>query len=293
MVVGIDANAVLGQQDDHDSSRIIGKGGLHSRNERGVSFAAWLHLVHLAACNTMFDKPHSKKWTHQMWSTGAQRQIDYILISSGLRAALKNAGANEDLDFKSDHRFVHADFESQDAKAESKNKPRRRRKTRELTLHTFHEALDNILAETIADAEVLAEKVVAAAKLCCKEEDVVGAGAHSQALQNLLVTRGPAEDPKHCKGLTRMIWALLRKERKERNSLKLDRFLENWSKGDLQRILRAPAKKKQITAILDSNGVSQAGQDEILEASAGFYANLYAAASTDLPIPEDGVPSSQ
>lgn len=78
LVVGIDANAVVGQQDAHDSSRIIGKGGLHSRNERGVSFAAWLHLVHLAACNTMFDKPHSKQWTHQMWSTGTQRQIDYI-----------------------------------------------------------------------------------------------------------------------------------------------------------------------------------------------------------------------
>ena len=104
IVVGIDANAVLGQQYAHDSKRVIGQWGLHSRNERGVSFAALLHLVHLAVCNTMFQKPYAKQRTHQMWSTGSQRQIDYILISNGLRSALRDAGANDDLDFKSDHR---------------------------------------------------------------------------------------------------------------------------------------------------------------------------------------------
>ena len=60
VAIGIDANAVLGCQSLHDSKRVIGKWGLHARNERGVTFAAWLHLVHLAACNTMFDKPYAK-----------------------------------------------------------------------------------------------------------------------------------------------------------------------------------------------------------------------------------------
>ena len=43
IIIGVDANAVVGEQSEHDSHRIIGSGGLHTRNERGVTFVAWLH----------------------------------------------------------------------------------------------------------------------------------------------------------------------------------------------------------------------------------------------------------
>ena len=46
MAVGIDANAVIGLQTVRGSKRVVGKWGLHTRNERGVLFTAWLHMVH-------------------------------------------------------------------------------------------------------------------------------------------------------------------------------------------------------------------------------------------------------
>ena len=47
-------------------------------------------------------------WTHRLWSTGQLRQIDFLLISSWARAAIRNAASIDELDARTDHRGVMA-----------------------------------------------------------------------------------------------------------------------------------------------------------------------------------------
>ena len=185
----------------------------------------------------MFEKPYAKQWTHQLWSSGNQRQLDYILISSGLRGALKDASANGDLDFKSDHRCIHVELLVQDVSRKRARKNGRRKNMREPRLEQFHEALDAALGEPPASCVELADKVVAAARLSCDDQEVVQTvvtSRHSQALLDLIAARRLAGNPQQRKETTKMIWVCLKEERRDRKSRKLDQLLEsNKSKSDL------------------------------------------------------------
>ena len=79
-VIGVDANAILGRQNETDDATIIGEHGVEQRNARGHIFAAWLHGQRLSAAATMRSKPWNETWTHELWNTKARRQIDYILF---------------------------------------------------------------------------------------------------------------------------------------------------------------------------------------------------------------------
>ena len=162
-IVGVDANAVDGQQSIHDSRRMIGRWGLQSRNERGTQFVAWLHIVRLVACNTMFQKPFAKQWTHQLCSTSAQRQIYFILLDNRLRDRLSDAGASDDIDFKSDHRCVYARLTGSTGWPANQRCRKPHCKGRELEVGQFHTVLDVLLTNSPRDARSLAEGVVAAA----------------------------------------------------------------------------------------------------------------------------------
>ena len=96
MLIGVNANAVLGQQYIHDKSRVIDRCRLHSGNERGVTFASWPHSNNLAASNSMFQKPYDRQWTHQLWSTGSQRQIDIIFVDNFLRGAMVDSATSDE-----------------------------------------------------------------------------------------------------------------------------------------------------------------------------------------------------
>ena len=89
-ICGLDANAVLGQQETSDDSRIVGKHGVGTRNDRGYAFSTWLHSCSLAASSTMFRKQFDDCWTHWLWATRQLRQIDYLLIDSIARGKVCN-----------------------------------------------------------------------------------------------------------------------------------------------------------------------------------------------------------
>ena len=111
VIIGIDANAVLGVQSAHDSPHIIGRWGVSDRSSRGVTFAAWLHTTAVFAANTMFQKRPKVQWAHQAWATALRRQIDYILLDGHITSSLRDAGIVDALSFKSDHRCLFARFE--------------------------------------------------------------------------------------------------------------------------------------------------------------------------------------
>ena len=297
VAVGVDANAVIGQQTDHDSRRVVGKWGLHSRNERGDLFTAFLHMVHLAASNTMFKKQMEHQWTHQLWSTNLQRQIDYILLDSSLRPFLRDSAASNDLDFKSDHRSVFADIVAPTCGHKgSKAVKKRKGNTRDLDLAKFHAALDDVLTDPLGDACDLADRVVAAAAASCKEvptQTSPCSSRHSEQLHGLLQARALAEDPANRKHLTRQIWNCLTSERKERQSQRLDTLLEaSKGKRELSKIMGGPKKKKRITTATDATGKRCTEQDEVLDVFAKFYEELYSSIGTESPFPGDGAHAS-
>ena len=95
VLIGVDANAVIGQMLEHDDRRNIGRWGIGDRNVRGESFVAWLRMSRLAAANTRFQKSHDRLWTQQQWSTRAKRQIDYVLIENSDDLILLDADVDD------------------------------------------------------------------------------------------------------------------------------------------------------------------------------------------------------
>ena len=205
VLIGSDANAIVGQQSDHDSKRIIGKWGLHSRNDRGIMFAAWLHMTRLAASNTMFQKPFSGQWTHQSWSTGSQRQIDYVLVDNRLRGLLIDAGACDDIDFLSDHRSVYAALVIRDSDGYKKPRRQRNRNTNDFIGDKFHCELDSLISESPRDAQGLAEGIVTAARASCTGLVPESGDGRSRGLRELLAVRKAALNPETRKLLTKEI----------------------------------------------------------------------------------------
>ena len=172
-----------------------------------------------------------------------------------------------------------------------KRKQRLCKQSKELITSRFHEALDEVLAETIVDAQVLAEKVVAAATMSYEGSsgaEPTRTSRHSQNLVDLLEARRSIQDPDQRKDATLRIWSCLKEERKERESRKLDQLLESKKgKCDIQRILKAPVKRRHITAVVDSGGTIRDDKDEILEVFAKFYEDLYTAATAESTLPDE------
>ena len=91
-IVGMDANAVIGERWGADSERIIGDFGLGQRNARGHILVPWMHGINLAAVNTMVRNPPDSLWTHALWSTGATRQLDYVFTDEVNADDVKDSG---------------------------------------------------------------------------------------------------------------------------------------------------------------------------------------------------------
>ena len=189
-------------------------------------------------CDTMFEKSANKQWTHQSWSTGSRRQIDFILLDSRLRSMLVDSDASDCIDFKSDHRCVNSVLQPALLAKRRRRGRANRQNARDLDVQHFHVELDKIVADPPADASALADSVVAAAHSSCRDfADPIVRG-RSQPLQELLASRGAALCPIERKHLTKLIWSQLRLERRERENNKLDKLLAS-GKGakDLARML--------------------------------------------------------
>jgi hypothetical protein len=102
-ICGIDANAVLGKQKGGDQPDIIGLHGHGVRNDRGYVFGDWLHGGRMTALGTIFRKLPHDLITHRLWSTGEERQIDYLLIDAIARGQVHNIGSIPNLAGNSDH----------------------------------------------------------------------------------------------------------------------------------------------------------------------------------------------
>ena len=89
--------------------------------------ASWLHTTRLSVANTMLKKQYSQQWSHQLWSTGVRRLVDYVFDDTCSKQSLSDACAGDELAASSDHRAVMATFRYGKPK-----KPRGRKPKQEL-----------------------------------------------------------------------------------------------------------------------------------------------------------------
>ncbi len=110
VLVGIDANAVLGERWPTDLDTIIGNHGVGDRNEMGRVLCPWIHGMRLTAVATMFDRSWEDTWTHKSWSTSCCREIDYMFVDCSHYRSVLDVGIRRCLEGKSDHRPPFIEF---------------------------------------------------------------------------------------------------------------------------------------------------------------------------------------
>ena len=110
VVLGIDANAVLGKRWDTDSDSVMGDYGMQERNVRGKICCPWLRGMRLANVASKFDRNWEDVWTHKSWSTGRLRQIDCVFVDSWRTYLVSKCGVRLSLEGKSDHRAPFVDL---------------------------------------------------------------------------------------------------------------------------------------------------------------------------------------
>ena len=77
--------------------------------ELGPGMTQWLMLQKFVALNTMYRKTPEKQVTYRT-PTGAEKQLDYILVNRKYLRCSKAAEANDMIHMGSDHRSVMAQF---------------------------------------------------------------------------------------------------------------------------------------------------------------------------------------
>ena len=135
-------------------------------------------------------------WTHQLWSTGERRQIDYLLVDSMRAETVQEAGVWRQLEGKSDHRALYAEVACRYKTGES---VRRERKMRgwapELDKDgkptSYHELLTKALSgghNDVMDVNGLVVTAARATSNCISKPPRV----HSEEVQNLFSERPAA-----------------------------------------------------------------------------------------------------
>ena len=209
-VMGVDANAILGRQNETDDATIIGEHGVEQRNARGHIFVAWLHGQRLSAAATMRSKPWNETWTHELWNTKARRQIDYILFDEVRRDALDDVGIANCLEGKSDHRAAFVRLGLQEYKPIWNNRKRvqvgwKPKLDASGQPSQYHAAVDGLLSGFRSDiAETISEAAARSAEKCTRPER-----AHSAEVQELFSQRREEQDAERMKVLSKRLWKAL------------------------------------------------------------------------------------
>ena len=298
LIFGIDANAVLGSQHPSDDPRVVGTHGAGVRNCRGHVFGRWLHDCKLTAANTLFRKRFELMWTHRLHASGSLRQIDFLLGERDCRGRFLDCKIVHSLDGLSDHRAVaawYALLASSSAKRTSKTPGLVSWQTAKDKdeIASYHAALDRELDSVDGtDVTELSKAVVRAARSEAVFSTTLEKKRSPELLQ-LLQSRQQAADDTERKHLSKQIWRLLRKERRERLDKTLSSLIE---RGNIKAAMSASCRLRPLplTAIRSMDNTRVTDRAGIVEVFASFYEQLYAAvASPDyvekqdhpLPIP--------
>ena len=102
-----DFNAKVGEQRD---GKTVGPYGLGKRNDRGDKLVDWCNENKMFISNTWFNVHPRRRYTWTSPGDRARNQIDYILVRTRFRNAVKSSRSYPGADADSDHNPVVANF---------------------------------------------------------------------------------------------------------------------------------------------------------------------------------------
>lgn len=107
-----DFNAKIGStKDDTHIRNIVGRYGIGQRNERGARLLNFCIDNNFTITNTVFQHHIRRLFTWQSPDGKYRNQIDYILIRTRFRTAIRNAKTLPSADCNSDHRLLLVKFQ--------------------------------------------------------------------------------------------------------------------------------------------------------------------------------------
>jgi hypothetical protein len=279
-IIGVDANAVVGTQCEHDDPRVVGQHGMGVRSDRGAQFSAWAHLHFSAIVNTMFQKSEERLWTHRLWSTGAQRQIDFVMVNAMLHEHLLNAYVLDDFSLDaSDHRAVYAKLRlccppPKRWKRERRSKGWLCQEPRSEFLQSLRERLATSDASHISD---FTEAVVQVAMQCAQPQDRQKE-QDTQQISELRQQRKHAATQEERRELSKRLCKALRQQRRIRHGRNLHELIrKRQGLGSLRKLERRPRLMEQVAAARGLDNRLHSTRTDIAEIFAQFYERLYSA----------------
>ena len=250
----------------------------------------------MTALGTIFRKLPHDLITHRLWSTGEERQIDYLLIDAIARGQVHNIGSIPNLAGNSDHVPTFARI-----RLTTRIKRRRRRERKhvgwkpELDDHgypsKFLSSLEHELQKVPrADVQRVTRAIVSAASESAKVAAARVEARHSEEVQALFDERREEECPERRKKLSKDLWRALRRERRSKENRLLDEIAER--RGGLRHLERlSNESRRRVTAAKGADGTLYTNTDGICEVFGAFYENLYKGAEGESAASLDELPN--
>ena len=280
VIIGVDANAVLGSRWPTDSTDIIGPYGLGERNGRGQILAPWMHGMRLAAAASMFALSWHDLWTHKAWSTSVCRQIDFILTDVSQSKRARNVGIRHCLEGKSDHRASFIEFPRSAVGKPSRCRHRVQRgwKPRldlDARASDYHQLLREGLKHHHSDIMDVNAVIVQAATQSGGSASSTKR-EHTPEVAELFAARRAEPDPGVRKHLSKDLWRALRRQRRQRQDADFVAIAERGQgMRSLQKAQANHSGAERIAQIRDSSGHEVTDSADIAEVFAAFYEELY------------------
>ena len=219
-----------------------------------------------AKCSQYHEMEWDKAWTHQLWSTGHRRQIDFVLVDEVRKEDSAGYNIISELDGKSDHRTLAADF------CIGKWKPQRTRRVRiqkGWKAHVdeygkpsaYHETLD-LAPTSFQNADVDLADLVVKAATGTGGSSASSKSAHSEYVQGLFGSRRNELEPERRKGLSKQLWKALRKQRRQREQVAYEALVH--AGAGLKKLQHTQARRtgvRRINRMRDREGAKAVGSE--------------------------------
>ena len=283
MIVAGDFNAEIGERNEFDDPRYVGKHSIGITNPRGAWLKRFCCFNSLTLASTLYPKPQERMVTY-IGPNSRPRQIDFILVDQKTKRLIQDASSTQDLNMGSDHKAVQMKLQ-----LDITLKPRRRKQRVE-----WHQ-VSPAAFKTNSERIILQRELPSAADETCRiiectllqaaEESVIRRSdeteerplnAVDETLRGLIERRRimmhrTCERTEISKQIQKTIRQLTRAKRRKQIKTKLDEF------KNIKHIprLKTRVKSRFITQMVDKHGKSQTNRMSIANIFATFYEELY------------------